>query len=395
MGNYLAGNYGAQLLALHGADVVKVEPTSGEASRSSCPYLPADEEGDATWSHFELRMMRGVSSVVLDLDVANDRHVFDELVCATDIFWTNLRADSARRRGVDWEHLQHLNRQLVYVSLTGFGLAENGEGEFSGQPAFDILVQGLAGLLSRNADQDGTPQYNGLPLADQVTSAFATLGALLGLRQRDRTGEGCCVDVPMFDTMLAINEKAISMYAVDSAVPPARASATTAPFGLFRASDGHVCIAVGSDSMWRRFATAVGPLISRDGLAEEERYRSGTSRVKWTDEITALVESFTSARTRREVVDFLLAHDVPAGLALEVDELSTSEHVKARGIVRELALPGGAFPAVMSPITVSGASQSVELPHRLGVDRARVMDEWLGRAAPRGEQPEHAEEPAT
>ena len=394
MGNYLAGNYGAQLLALHGADVVKVEPTSGEASRSSRPYVLADDGGSETWSHFELRMMRGVSSVVLDLDMADDRRVFDELVSATDIFWTNLRAESARRRDVDWEHLQRLNRQLVYVSLTGFGLVENGEGEFSGQPAFDILVQGLAGLLSRNADQEGTPHYNGLPLADQVTSTFATLGALLGLRQRDRTGEGCCVDVPMFDTMLAINEKAISMYGVDAAVPPARASATTAPFGLFHASDGYVCVAVGSDSMWRRFAAALGPLIGRDSLAEEERYRSGTSRVKWTDEITALVEMFTSTRTKREVVDFLLAHDVPAGLALEVDDLNTSAHVKARGIVREITLPGGTFPAVMSPITLSGTSQSVELPHRLGEDRARVIDEWLGRTTPLDGHPEPGVDPA-
>jgi crotonobetainyl-CoA:carnitine CoA-transferase CaiB-like acyl-CoA transferase len=374
--NYLAGNYGAQLLALHGADVVKVETPAGEAMRASKPFIPVDT--DTSWSHFELRMMRGVSSVVLDLDRPADRATFERMVAAADVFWTNLRPESARRRRVDWPALRPVNPRLVYASMTGFGLPENGVGEFASLPAFDILVQGLSGLLSRNSDPDGTPVYNGLPLADQVSSLFAAFGVLVGLRQRDQTGHGCCVDVAMFDSMIALNEKAITMHGIGKSVPPPRASATTAPFGMYPTSNGWACVAVGSDAVWRRFAAAVGPLIGRPGLAGEESFASGTGRVAKLAELTEIVERFTRPRTTDEVVDLLLAHDVPAGQALEVDRLSTSTQVAERRIVRALDTPRGRYPTVMSPVIVSGAEQQVADPPVLGADLQRVMHDWLG-----------------
>jgi formyl-CoA transferase len=376
MNNYLAGNYGAQLLALHGADVVKVETPAGEAMRTSKPLIPV--EGDISWSHFELRMMRGASSVVLDPDKPADRKTFEGLIQAADVFWTNLRPASARRRRVDWTTLRLVNPRLVYASLTGFGLPENGVGEYAFLPAFDILIQGLSGLLSRNSDPDGIPVYNGLPLADQVSSLFAAFGVLAGLRQRDRTGQGCCVDVAMFDSMIALNEKAITMHGIQGAVPPPRASATTAPFGMYPTADGWVCIAVGSDAVWRRFAAAIGPLIGRPGLADEECFASGTGRVAKLADLTALVEQLTRPRTTAEVVNLLLAHDVPAGQALEVDRLIASRQVSERGIVRVMDTPRGQYPAVMSPVIVSGSEQQLTGPPVLGGDTGRVMRDWLG-----------------
>ncbi|WP_157988090.1 CaiB/BaiF CoA transferase family protein [Jiangella endophytica] len=374
--NYLAGNYGAMLLALHGADVVKVETPSGEAMRRSRPLVPAGD--DQTWSHFALRMMRGKRSISLDLDGSkDDRSAFEELVGLADVFWTNLRPRSARRRRVDAQTLTALNPRLVYVSVTGFGLPENGEGEFSDVPAFDILVQGLAGMLDRNADEYGRPAYNGLPIADQVTSTYAAFGALVGLRQRDSTGVGCVVDVPMFDSMVALNEKAISMFGMQGAVPPPRLSATTAPFGLYRAADGWVCIAVGSDGVWRRFCQVVGPLIGLPELERDESYLVGTDRVRRRDELGDLVERFTLPRTAKEVVDLLLANEVPAGLPLEVDRLLETDQVKQRGIVRSLDLAHGpAIPVVMSPVTVGGAPQRVDLPPVLDADHDQVLNDW-------------------
>lgn len=375
--NYLAGNYGPLLLSLHGADVVKVETHGGEAMRASRPFVGPESDDD--WSHFELRMMRGKSSVSLDLDgCAEDRVLFERLVAAADAFWTNLRPDSAERRRVDAATLMALNPRLVYASLTGFGLPGNGEGEFAAMPAFDILVQGLTGLLGRNAEDDGKPVYNGLPIADQATSLFGAFGVLLGLRQRDVTGHGCVVDVSMFDAMVALNEKAISMFGIDHEVPAPRASATTAPFGLYPTRDGWVCLAVGSDVVWRRFCAAVGDLIGMPGLAHDETFWVGTERVRRQSDVTSIVEAFTRPRTTDEVVQFLLAHDVPAGQPLEVDELLETRQVKSRGVVRRLDLGNGVdVPVLMSPIIVSGSEQPLNLPHRLDADRGRVLAEWL------------------
>jgi formyl-CoA transferase len=372
--NYLAGNYGPLLLALHGAHVVKVETSSGEAGRSSRPLLPID--GEERWSHFELRMMRGMSSVVIDLEDEAGRRDFDDLVRVTDVFWTNLRPESAGRRGVDWERLRAVNPRLVYASLTGFGLPENGRGEFDGVAAFDILIQGLAGLLGRNADPDGRPVYNGLPLADQVSSLFGAFGVLLGLRQRDATSMGCCVDVSMLDSMVAINEKAVTMFGIEHEVPEPRASATTAPFGVYRTADGWVTIAVGSDSVWSRFAEAIGPEVGRPELARDDRLRHGTGRVAHTAEVDALVNLFAAKRTTQQVIDVMLAHDVPAGPSLEVDSLLDTQHVAERGIVRFLEVPDARYPAVMSPVFISGTRQQVCPPPRLGADTDRVRRDW-------------------
>jgi CoA:oxalate CoA-transferase len=374
--NYLAGNYGPLLLALHGADVVKVETGAGEAMRASKPFLPV---GDGEqWSHFELRMMRGMSSVVLDVNDAADRADFEQLVGAADVFWTNLRPDSAQRRRVDWPTLRAINPRLVYASVTGFGLPDNGEGEFGDLPAFDILVQGLTGLLARNAAPDGTPTYSGVPIADTVTSLYGAMGVLIGLRKRDLTGEGCVVDIAMFDSMVAINEKAMTMLRLDGTPPPPRASATTAPFGMFPTKDGWAVVAVGSDAVWKRFARAVGPHIGRPDLAEDRTWWVGTTRVARMAEIDVLVEQFTRTRTTQEVVDHLLAHDVPAGHSLEVDTIAGTRQVRERGIVQSIRTAGGAsYPAVMSPVQVSGSPQQVLAPPRLGADRERVLADWL------------------
>ena len=372
--NYLAGNYGPLLLALHGADVVKVETEQGEAGRSSRPLLPIGP--DETCSHFELRMMRGMSSVCLDLQSAEGRAEFDDLVRAADVFWTNLRPDSAVRRGVEWTALQQVNPRLVYASLTGFGLPENGQGEFDGVAAFDILIQGLAGLLGRNADPDGRPVYNGLPLADQVSSLYGAFGVLLGLRQRDLTGRGCCVDVSMLDSMVAVNEKAVTMFGIEREVPVPRASATTAPFGVYRTADGWVSIAVGSDGVWKRFAAAVGPEVGRPDLASDALLRHGTGRVQHTVEIDVMVNEFVSRRTTAEVIAKLLANDVPAGPSLEVDELLATTYVSERGIVRYIEIGDSRYPAVMSPVLISGVEQELARPPGLGADRDRVIRDW-------------------
>ena len=207
---------------------------------------------------------------------------------------------------------------------------------------------------------------------------FGAFGVLLGLRQRDLTGQGCVIDVSMFDAMLALNEKAISMYGIGGEVPPPRISATTAPFGLYPTRDGWVCIAVGSDAVWRRFCVAVGAHIGRPDLAEDESLWVGTDRVSRLAEVTGIVEEFTRNRATGEVVDFLLEHDVPAGQPLEVDALLEARQVKERRVVRRLDLGVGVeVPVVMSPVVVSGAEQPVQKPHRLDEDRSRILREWL------------------
>jgi CoA:oxalate CoA-transferase len=202
--NYEAGNYGTALLAMHGADVVKVEvPGRGDVLRSAGPFTSGIDERNI--SHGELRLMRGKHSVALDLSTSEDRTILEGLISRADVFWTNLRPGSLERLRLDWPAVQALNTVIVYAGISGFGHTPGSQEAESNTPAFDITMQALGGLLERNQDENGIPKYNGIPVVDQVTSLYAAWGVLAGLLYRARTGTGVYVDVAMYDAALALN----------------------------------------------------------------------------------------------------------------------------------------------------------------------------------------------
>jgi crotonobetainyl-CoA:carnitine CoA-transferase CaiB-like acyl-CoA transferase len=372
--NFFAGNYGPMLLAMHGAEVVKIEqPGSGDALRTDPPYLT---EGSARLSHGELRLLRGKDSVAIDLQSEAGRQLLNQLIAVCDVFWTNLRPSSARKIGIDYQSLCPLNPRLVYASVSGFGLSTADENGDRTLPAFDIIIQALSGLMSRNADADGFPHYNGVAVADSVTSIFAALGVMLALYKRAQTGAGDCVDVAMYDSMLALNEKTISLFAMDGRIRPARVSATNSPFGAYRAKDGFIAIGVGSNSVWRRFCKAIG----RPELTEAEHVRTGEMRVSnESTVIRPLLEKWLSEKTVEEAVNIFIACDVPAAPVKEVDEILHSPLARGRGIISEVDIGAlGHLPLVQSPIQMKASPQTAtKAPPALGSGADRVLREWL------------------
>jgi formyl-CoA transferase len=375
--NYFAGNYGPLLLALHGADVVKVEaPTGGDALRNDPPYIQADGR---TISHGELRLMREKSSIGLDLRSKAGRAVLGRLVVKADVFWTNIRPKSAARLGIDYESVRALRQDIVYASLTGFGLPGRSIEALEDAPAFDIIIQALAGLMARNADRDGTPQYNGIAVADQVTSVFTTLGVAMALVNRQRTGEGACVDVSMFDSMLALNEKTLSLFAMDGMVRPPRLSATNSPFGAYRAADGYVAVGVGGNAVWARLCNVLG----REDLIDDPDLDTGVKRVAAEESrIRPLMEEWFKSRTVSEATRLLLAGDVPASAVFDVDEPQLLAQGRRSGVIADISVGGINKFVVQSPVHfATGSSQPVSLPSRLGGETAAVLKRWLGMSA--------------
>jgi CoA:oxalate CoA-transferase len=370
--NFFAGNYGPLLLAMHGAEVVKVEqPDHGDALRDDAPYV--EREG-RTFSHGELRLLRSKASVALDLRSAAGRHAMERLVAKADVFWTNLRPASTRRLGLDYDAVRRLNPSIVYASITGFGLPLDEEDNESRFPAFDIIIQALAGLMARNADPDGTPRYNGLAIGDQVTSLYAAMGVVLALVQRTATGRGQCVDVSMFDSMVALNEKTISLYAMDGKVPPPRISATNAPFGAYHARDGHIVIGVGGNAVWKRFCAA----IDRPDLAEHPDLVTGVKRVEnEATLIQPIVDEWLANRTVIEAVSALLDADVPAAPVHDVDRVVASKSARLRHVIAAIGSGPDALPLVHTPIRLSDSAPATpEMPHHLGQDTESILRRW-------------------
>jgi CoA:oxalate CoA-transferase len=372
--NYFAGNYGPLLLALHGADVVKIEaPTGGDALRNDAPYIQVDGR---SISHGELRLMREKSSVGLDLRNRAGRDVLARLVATADVFWTNIRPGSAARLGIDYQSIRAMRLDIVYASLTGFGLPGRSIEAFEDAPAFDIIIQALTGLMSRNANRDGAPQYNGVAIADQVTSVFTTLGVVMALINRSRTGEGACVDVSMFDSMIALNEKTLSLFAMDGVVRPPRLSATNSPFGAYRAADGYVAVGVGGNAVWARLCTVLG----REDLIDDPDLDTGVRRVAAEDSrIRPLLEGWLQSKTVDEATSLLLAGDVPASAVLDVDDHHLLAQGRRSGIIADIGLGDTTRFVVQSPVHfATGSPQSVSVPTPLGGETSAVLKRWLG-----------------
>lgn len=376
--NYFAGNYGPLLLAMHGAEVVKIEqPGSGDPLRTDVPYLVPETKGMA---HGVVRLMRGKSSVALDIRTPEGKAVLERLVGQADVFWTNLRPGAALRAGINPEVIQALNPRLVYASLSGFGLPSEIPGPFQNEPAFDIIIHALTGIMSRNADPDGMPHYNGVAIADQVTSLYAAFGVVMALLARDRGAPAALVDVAMFDSMIALNEKTFTLFSMDGVVRPPRISATNSPFGAYRGSDGYLVIGVGGTILWQRFCTAIG----REDLRERADLDTGVKRVQVESTvIRPLIEDWLRDKTVAQASAILLKHEVPASPILEIDSPVLREQALSRGITSEVTLPGGqTLSLVHSPVRMSTqARPGADTPPELGADSDRILESWIGMGA--------------
>lgn len=373
--NYFAGNYGPLLLAMHGAEVVKIEqPGSGDPLRTDAPYLDPKQQ---KWPHGEIRLMRDKDSVALDVRSPAGRQLFYRMVKEADVFWTNLRPSAAQRLGVEPEVLQALNPRLVYASVSGFGLPEKGRtAHFGDEPAFDIIIQALTGMMSRNADPDGTPVYNGIAMADQATSLYAAFGVVMAILARDRGDPAAVVDVAMVDSMLAFNEKTFSLFSMDGVVRPPRISATNSPFGAYRGRDGHVVLGVGGNILWERFCRA----IERPDLYTRADLDTGIKRVGLEAEvIRPAVEAWLAARSVEEASAILNEFQVPASPILDIDHPRLRAQGALRGVTADLELPGHApVTVVQSPVRMSTQPVPVPgVPHALGADTDAVLRRWL------------------
>lgn len=379
--NYFAGNYGPLLLAMHGAEVVKIEqPGAGDPLRTDAPYY---DRAQQRYAHGEVRLMRDKQSVALDLRQEAGLQLFYRLVKEADVFWTNLRPTAACRLRIAPDVLQALNPRLVYASLSGFGLPggpDEPPPQFGDEPAFDIIIHALTGLMSRNADPDGTPVYNGVAIADQVASLFAAFGVLAALRGREQGDPAAVVDVAMFDAMIAVNEKTFSLYSMDGIVRPPRISATNSPFGAYRGRDGYLVIGVGGAILWERFCRATG----RMDLHARTDLDTGIKRVAVeASVIRPAVEAWLASRSIEEAGRILVDAGVPASPILDIDHPRVRDQARLRGVTADLELPDlPSLTVVQSPVRLS--TQPVPTPgrpHELGEDSDAVLQRWLGLSA--------------
>lgn len=333
----LAGPFAALLLADLGARVVKVErPGGGDDSRHYGPFLDGR-------SLYFARVNRGKESIALDLKAPEGREVLDALLARADVLVENFRPGVMARLGYGPAALEERFPHLVALSLSGFGHT----GPWSQRPAYDAVVQGMAGVMTITGDPDGPPVKPGVPLADLSAGLYGAVAVLAALHERARTSRGQHLDVAMFDTTLSLLEGAALRYLATGITPTSIGNAhfSIAPFDTFACADRPITICAAHDGLFAALADVIGkPDLPADG-----RFVTNALRHDNRDALKVELEAALSSADATTWLTRLAGAGVPAGPVTGVGEALDSEQTA----VRHMVIDAGGLPGPGNPIKSS------------------------------------------
>lgn len=384
----VAGPYCAQVLADHGADVIKVEPIEGDFFRKVGPFR-ADDRVRAYGGVFQA-VNRNKRSIALNLKSPQGREVFLALVRSADVLVENFRAGVLDKMGLGYEALKAVRPSLVYTSVRGFGDRAGGVSPYMDWPAFDIVAQAMGGWMGITGDDPEHPMKVGGGVGDTVPGLFAAFGTMTALWHARASGQGQYVDVAMTDSVLALSELAVAHYGYTGVSPrPAGNSMPgLTPFGTLRAKDGVIVIAAAHDPQFRELVS----LIGRPELATDPRFDSEPQRWQNRDALDEILEAFTRTRTKQELRELFGAR-VPFGPVQTAGEMFADPHFAARNMLPRVEQPGSAEPVAVPgvPVKLSATPGEVrvraplvgehtgEILAEVGIDAGRI--EQLVQAA--------------
>jgi crotonobetainyl-CoA:carnitine CoA-transferase CaiB-like acyl-CoA transferase len=342
----LAGPFATMMLADFGAEVTKVErPGVGDETRSWGP--PYDERGEATYFQ---SVNRNKASVAIDMGSDVGLAELRRRAADADVLVENFRPGLMASKGLDYEALRAANPRLIYCSITGFG----GTGKGAELPGYDLLVQGLAGLMSITGDPEGEPMKAGVALVDVLSGLFASVGILTALRHREQTGEGQRVEVDLFSALLASLVNQGSAYTIAGVVPERLGNQhpSISPYEVYATGEGELVLAVGND---RQFA-ALCEVIGAPDLAADPRFATNSARVENRKSLSAELERHLAANSAAEWSAELLARRVPAG---QVNDLGAAfEFAASIGLAPTVEIPrkdGSTVSLTRNPIRLSAS----------------------------------------
>ncbi len=365
----LAGPFATMMLADMGADVIKIEePTAGDDTRR---WGPPFVDGE---SAYYLSVNRNKKSLTVNLRQPEGVAPVRRLVQAADVLVENFRPGALQRLGLGYEELRRLNPRLVYCSISGFGQT----GPDSLRPGYDLVIQGEGGVMSLTGFPDGPPTKVGISFADMVAGLYAVQGILLALRIAERTGKGQHVDVSLLDCQVALLTFQAQSYFM-TGINPTRIGndhPMITPYETFPTADGFVNIAVGNESQWRRFCSAIG----RDDLAGDARFSSVRLRVENRQQLKPLLVSVLRRHTTAEWLAILAKAEIVCGPVRTVEEVLRDPQVVARGMVAQFDHPKiGPTKVCGIPIKLSETPGEVRsAPPMLGEHSEEVLVRALG-----------------
>ena len=362
----LAGPYCTFLMAELGARVIKVEPPGkGDDAREYGPF----KNGVSTYFS---SVNRGKESIALDLKAEGDRRIFERLLERADVIVENFRPGTMEKLGYGWETLHARYRKLIYAAASGFGHT----GPSSKDPAYDMVVQGLGGIMSITGHPGQPPVRIGMSIGDIGAGLYTAVAVNAALLHRERSGEATKVDIAMFDCQLALLENAIMRYRVTGEVPGPLGARhpTITPFEAFATARGNIIIAAGNDGLYQKLCAAIG----RPDLAADRNYRTNDLRNRNQTPLKVEVERELKKKPAEEWIDIIGKAGVPCGPINTVDRALAHPQVEARNMLITVEDPkAGTLELAGNPIKLSAFADPPARPPApaLDADRAKLLRE--------------------
>lgn len=361
----VAGPLGASLLADFGADVVKVEPITGDESRTFGPRRGRE-------SGVFVGVNRNKRDVALDLRTEAGMRIFRELCAGADIVIDNMRPASKRRLGITSDDLRAEHPRLITVSVSSFG----DRGPWADRPGLDPVAQALTGMMQVTGNPDGQPLKAGPPIADTSCGHLVAVACLVALLARERTGEGQAASVSLVEALTHLQSPWVGQYLLAKAIPPRSGNRSPfyAPYEAFATADGGLVHVVAFND---RFFDGLCRAVGRADLLEDERFATGKARMEHRDALHAELADWFSRQERDEAVRVLVEHDVICAPVLAYDEAFAHPQMVANEAsvpMRHAALGDIQVPGI--PVKLSGTPGAVRLaPPVLGQDTDTLLAE--------------------
>lgn len=358
------GPYASQILADYGADVIKIESPGGDSTRHTGP---AFEPG---LSAIFLGINRNKRSLALDLKQAAAREALLALVDQADVFMHNIRPQKMAALGLDPETLRARNPRLIYVGLHGFG---NG-GAYQGQPAYDDTIQGMSGVADIMARQTGTPRYLPTIAADKTCGLIAAHAILAALFQRERTGRGQFVEVPMFEAMTSymLVEHFYGRHLVDANEPAGYPRTLTPWRKPYQTADGYICIMPYTDSHWKHFFEGTG----NTSTAVDPRFTDIAARTRHINELYELLGAIVLQRSTADWLELCARLEIPATRMNTLDDLEHDPHLQSVDFFVDVPdTAQNAYRFTRSPVRMEQSSVAPAMPPRLGEHTWEILSQ--------------------
>jgi formyl-CoA transferase len=365
------GPYATFLMAMAGAEVIKVEPRGGEHLRS---------RGDMGGADLPFAMLNSnKKSVTLNLKTEKGRDLLRELVSRADILVENFAPGVTDRLGVGPSDLLKINPRLIYGSSSGYGK----DGPYRDYPAMDLVVQAMSGVMNSTGFPDQPPVKSGAALCDFSAGIHLYAAIMTALYERERTGKGRVVEVSMQDAIYASLASNYGMLHARGAAAPARTANRhgglgISPYNAYPTLDGYVVLNCPGDHHFRALLDAMG----RSDLSEDPRFLTRSTRVANVDAVDELIESWTKTLTKNEVARRMLAASVPCAPVRDLSEVMNDENMHARGSLQWIDHPDlGRVVLPHSPLVFEGTERRpIEPSLPLGASNEAVFGKLLGHS---------------